>query len=154
MKKTLLLITFILSSSLFAKVTEEKEYFRDIVIKDCKKTETNFECKKYNRKGIQSEFISYDSKGIHKEGKYIKFYDDYAFDLECLHTCIDKQIVIESGQYLKGVKVGTLFQFNKNGKLLKEDNYTKPNIKEKVQNQERYKEIISYSGNDIEKQKK
>ena len=154
MKKILLLIPLIISSSLLAKVTEEKEYFKNIVIKDCKKTETNFECKKFNRKGVQTEFVSYDVKGIQKDGKYIKYFDDYAFELNCLKKCDDKQIVIESGQYEKGVKVGVWFQYNLYGKIIKENNYTKPNLKEKVQNKERYKEIIQYSGKDIEKQKK
>lgn len=127
-----------------------KEFFKDdILIKDCKKTETNIECSKFNRKGIQSEFVSYDIKGIKKDGPYIKYYDDYAFFHECINECKDKKIVIESGMYSKGNKVGEWFEFDKNGKILKINNYGKSSLLEKARaenKKERYVPLVKYSG--------
>lgn len=150
-----LLISSIMFLGLNAKVVEEKEYFRDIVIKDCIKIEKGFQCKKYNKRGILSEVITYDENGIYKDGSYKKYYDDYILKTSCLKNCEDKMILIEEGQYKRSVKVGEWKTYsNKTGELLRTQNFTKDDPKEKAKKQIRYVPVAEYKGTQVDEASK
>lgn len=149
-----LLISSIMFLGLNAKVVEGKEYFKDIVIKDCIKIEKGFQCKKFNKRGILSEMITYDEKGIYKNGDYKKYYDDYILKTSCFKNCEDKMILIEEGTYKKSVKIGEWkFYSYKTGKLIETKNFTKKDLKEKAKTQVRYVEKVQFKGKQIEEQK-
>lgn len=152
-----LLITAITLVGLNAQIKEEKEYFRNILVKDCKKLESGkFECSKFNKRGIQYEFATYDEKGRLKDGPYIKYHDEYIYKTLCKENCEDKKIISEKGEYKKGARVGVWEFYSKNGKLFKKEDFTRAKDREdhlEKMKKERYKEQVTFKGKQVESQK-